>query len=184
MTEKVSGIRGSVEILNPFEALFGTTWENFHSKHVSKQEYGWTKYNDLTVTAYFFKHRFNASRAAEGVGYAPVYIGCGKYKTNGASLMARINKLNSIDLLDVARAMIFHKLLTVEDITHILADPFNIEKPHPGTKKMWNSPNYIKHAAMIVNSSIKKCGTKKMAASKLKVTAKTLNFWIKANKGL
>jgi len=182
MSVSINGVRGSVEVLNPFEALKGTTWFNFHDKHVSPQEYGNTLYNDLTVVSYTFKNRFNASRASVEIGYSLQHIGNGRYVPNANAVVIRLKRINSKDILDIARAMIQNDLMTMDDISHILSDPLKTGREACCNKNVVRSFIYKKYSYLIVESAIKRWKTKTAASNKLGVTVDVLDHWIEVGK--
>ena len=173
MAHKVNGIRGSVIVTTVLDILSDTTWVNFKEKHVSMQEYGNTRFNDLTVVCYYFKNRFCLTRAGNDIGYA-------SFGAN--NVLKRLKRVNVEVIIEIAHAMIVCELLTINDITHILTDPvyppaeYNCKQR--GAFVVTASSSMYKYCAKrMVVESFNKWGSKQIAASKLGITIDVFNHW-------
>ncbi len=170
MASRVSGIRCSVSVRRLVEILTGTTWENFKEKHVSNQEYGSTRFNDLTVVAYYFKHHFMLLPASRDIGYS--HTNC----NGGSAIIFRLKRINPESLLDIGRGLISVKLISINDIKHILTNPV-YPTPHMKKLKVGKAVLYKYFAKRMVMEAISKWGTEKKAAKKLTVKLKVVQYW-------
>lgn len=176
MGTTVPGVRGSVMINNLKHVFKDTTWENFKERHVGDHEYGWTRFNDLTVVAYYFKHRFALTAASIDIGYGD----SGTYaETNGrtAALTSRLKRINAESILEIGRSLMRYHLITKNDLKHILTDPvYPPPNPGPGTRP-WKSIMYQYFAKRIVLEAIKKWGGRRAAARQLNVKLTVITYW-------
>ncbi len=174
MASTVPGIRCSVSVNSIVEILTGTTWENFKERHVSNQEYGSTRFNDLTVVAYYFKHHFILLPASRDIGYK--HNNC----NGGAALIFRLKRINPESLLDIGRGLISTKLISINDIKLILTNPV-YPTSHMKKLKVGKATLYKYFAKRIVMESIHKWGSKKKAAKKLNVEITVVQYWVALN---
>lgn len=173
LAHPITGIRGSVEIIEDIcNTLKDTTWENFKEKHISVHEYGNTRFNDLSIVAYYFKNKFVLRHTGLDLGYS---------STGGTPNTApafRLKRVNTKSFLDIGRALIKVGLITVEDISTILSGPLYGGKWGRGSAP-WAGRVYKYYAKRIVNEAITKWGGRRKAAKKLKVNLKVITYWAK-----
>lgn len=161
-------VRGGVQVRTSFK---GKTEANIMELTHTVQEYGNTKFTDERIIYCYFKEHFSLTKSAIRVGYSV------KVKQNGRAqgimgMDLRVKAMNPISVMEAARDMIKHHLITLEDIQIILKRVVNRSRT-----VQQKGGAYKLFAKKMVTESIAKFGTRTKAAQKLGILLSDVNYW-------
>ena len=159
----IAGIRTTVQIVS-YQALvavlLGVEWTTFKLKFVFPHEYGNTKFNDLTIIAYYLKNHFCLRKASIDIGYSQGAT------TSVKALRCRLKRINA-------------ELLNYKDIIDILTRHTKTVSYAQGDKTSHLGGIYKFYAKWYVTSAMVEYDCKKRpTAKRLGISLKTLNYWL------
>jgi hypothetical protein len=162
----VAGVRMTVWVAAyDFYNQMGINWDNIDDL-VSPYEYGNTRFSEAYLLPFYFKNHFNTRKATQMIGYAG---------SNNSPLEFRLKRMNLLNFIELARALMQANMITKKDIQIILEAPFKKRKT---TGRGPESGGVYKfYAKTLVVSSINKWGGLKNAARQLEVSLDVVKYW-------